>query len=65
MRKNKDLTFKKTEDERLIRAHLAMGIPVRVEVTPDGTLRPNPLKPIAAGENPKAAAVPGLRKWDE
>ena len=47
MRKPNDLPFKQTDVERLIRAHLAMGIPVTVEIWPDGSLRPVPLKPMA------------------
>lgn len=66
MRKPNDMLFKQSDAERLLRAHLALGVPVTIEVGPDGSLRAIPLKPMAAEERPKAVAVvPGLRDWNE
>jgi hypothetical protein len=47
MRKLGDMLFKQMDVERLLRAHKAMGVEVTIEVTPDGTLRALPLKPVA------------------
>jgi len=59
MRKQGDLNFKQTDMERSIRAHRAMGIEVVIEVMPDGTLRPIPLKPMA-----EASKTPA-NEWDK
>jgi hypothetical protein len=57
MRKLGDMLFKQMDVERLLRAHQAIGVSVTIEVTPDGTLRALPLKPMAA----EASANP----WDK
>jgi hypothetical protein len=56
MRKPNDMLFKQMDVERLLRAHLAMGVPVMIEVGPDGSLRAIPLKPMAA--------EPSANPWD-
>jgi hypothetical protein len=57
MRKPKDMLFKQTDVERLLRAHQAMGVSVTIEVTPNGSLRALPLKAMAT----EASANP----WDK